>query len=503
MNFSIRNARTIVFPPAGSGSKGDEAMIKGALRLFLSEQIIIINPEERSWKSELGDFCDFREVYYDYNEFSDLVGADANVVFVGADVIDGSAGIEGSITRLNAMSAAVRAGAVVYVFFSYRSDVDSEIEDRLRELTKSPSIRYFLRDVASYERFSNKFHPKYCEFFPDLAFFSQDIRLIPEKSFSGSRRFSIGLNFSEQSFRSSRIDITDENRKNYVQQYLDVIVETIPDSDLYLISNDIRMWNNFWSDYDYAILAKGLLEDMEFKGSVVVVDPVANFHEIVCQLGKIDVSISGRMHLAIASFMSWTLPIVVTGKSFESKDDLKQRGMFDKAKGMLDWCFARPDCVVTSSEELRLVLESVAAQYSEWQSFVTKGRRQLIDKISALDHAIDSKHNGCLFEGSSREDFASAIVPVLKLERFRLEVNFRDHLKELEIRGLWIRHLENQLKQAQEANAHLIQAVSERDGQISKLSQALVEQQIMIQDLRNSRSWKITAPLRKISNMFS
>ena len=49
---------------------------------------------------------------------------------------------------------------------------------------------------------------------------------------------------------------------------------------------------------------------------------------------------------------------------------------------------------------------------------------------------------------------------------------------------------------------NLSQAVTERDGQITNLSQAVSEREITIQAIHRSKSWKITAPLRKISAMF-
>ncbi|ABI58441.1 hypothetical protein Neut_0153 [Nitrosomonas eutropha C91] len=48
----------------------------------------------------------------------------------------------------------------------------------------------------------------------------------------------------------------------------------------------------------------------------------------------------------------------------------------------------------------------------------------------------------------------------------------------------------------------LSQTVTERDGQIASLSQAVTEHEMAIQVIKTSNSWKITAPLRKVSNIF-
>lgn len=50
--------------------------------------------------------------------------------------------------------------------------------------------------------------------------------------------------------------------------------------------------------------------------------------------------------------------------------------------------------------------------------------------------------------------------------------------------------------------ASLTEAVAERDGQIAGLSQAVTEREITIQAIQRSKSWRVTAPLRKLSVMF-
>jgi len=51
--------------------------------------------------------------------------------------------------------------------------------------------------------------------------------------------------------------------------------------------------------------------------------------------------------------------------------------------------------------------------------------------------------------------------------------------------------------------ASLSQAVTERDEQIASLSQAVTEREIIIENLLQSNSWRITAPLRKIGAMLN
>lgn len=460
---ALRSVTTLIFPPAGSGSKGDEAMIRGALRLFSTEDVVVINPEQRSWTGELDDICDFREIYYEPNEFPRLVDNRTVAVFVGADVIDGSAGIQGSLMRLEAMETALKAGAIVYVFFSYRSDVDREIVSRLNALAEFPSIRFFLRDERSLERFREAYPSSDCNFLPDLAFYAYDLNGIEFKKNKEFEVLSIGVNFSEQSFRATRVDISDDNRRSYIRDYLTVIVDLFPRCDLSIISNDIRMWDGFWSDFDYSLACKNILDDIGFKGNLRVVNPVATYREIIDELRNMDIIVAGRMHLAIASFLAGVLPVVVTGKSFVSKVDLKQRGMFDKARGMLDWCFGRPDCVVTESDGLRHLLVDVVNENEKWRELIKDRRSALNNNLSACVACFKEFDKRFFVGAQTKSAINESVVSALKLERFKLEVECRDHLKELAVRGVWAKHLQNELIQAEEKIASLSKALAGLD----------------------------------------
>ena len=438
--------RTIIFPPAGSGSKGDEGMLRGALSIFPAEEVVVINPEVRSWRGEIEGVCEFEEIYYDQKSYKTLIDSDTTVVFVGADVIDGSAGISGSLLRLDAVEMSMEAGARVFVFFSYRSDIDAEIKSRLENLTKSPHIYFFLRDESSLERFQASYQCGNAYFFPDLAFFSCEIDAYTEKKLQDGRKLTIGLNFSEQSFRATRAEIKDENRRLYIKEHTEAIVSVFPDANFRLIANDIRMWHGFWSDYDYAVECKSILAGLDLVGDVDVISPVASYQDNIQALRSVDVLIAGRMHLAIASFIAWTIPIVVTGKSFESKEDLKQRGMYDKAAGMLDWCFGRSDCVVTNTLELVRVLKDIRADRVLWHRRISDNRILLRQKIEYSLDQLRGIYSRALPGPCHGAKMTSSVFGALKREKFDLEIERRNNLHELEIRGLYIRHLQEELR---------------------------------------------------------
>jgi hypothetical protein len=65
-----------------------------------------------------------------------------------------------------------------------------------------------------------------------------------------------------------------------------------------------------------------------------------------------------------------------------------------------------------------------------------------------------------------------------------------------------ITSLNQALTECDEQITSLNQALTERDEQITSLNQALTEREILIQSIVNSKSWRVTAPLRRLSGMF-
>ncbi|MGL4860980.1 MAG: polysaccharide pyruvyl transferase family protein, partial [Enterobacteriaceae bacterium] len=402
-------------------------------------------------------------------------------------MIDGSSGVNGSFMRLEAIEIAAKIGARVYLFFSYRSDVDSRIVSRLNELIQYPSIYFCLRDEKSLDTFKQAYPGSHCQFFPDLAFYAYDL-----KEFARTQkkkvRLSIGVNFSEQSFRATQVEFTDANRRKYISDYLNEIVKQFPDGDYIIFPNDIRMWDNFWSDFDYAVACQSLLDDLDLNGRVTLINPVANYREIIECLHNIDLLFSCRMHLAIASFIAGTLPVVITAKSFKSEEDLKQRGMYDKARGMLDWCFGRPDFVVTNKNELRQLLKTIAIDISGLQASINRKNHYIKEQI--LKFTLPSwpikNRLAAVMPGHSGK--SSLIISSLKSERFKLEIDCRNYLKELEIRGKWAKHLESNLNQAEEQLYTLNQVVFQQNKQISTLNQAVSQQDKQLSGLKKALS---------------
>jgi hypothetical protein len=95
--------RVVLVPPAAPGSKGDEGMLRGALALLEEFPVRIVNPDPGpGWTSVLADarrapneLTETQMPIRDYR--SELRGGDLLLV-IGADVVDGTCGLEPALT---------------------------------------------------------------------------------------------------------------------------------------------------------------------------------------------------------------------------------------------------------------------------------------------------------------------------------------------------------------------------------------------------------------------
>lgn len=470
-----------ILPPAGSGSKGDEGMMRGVLNLFSPADIVILNPQDRGWQAEIGDsHQQFDEIAYTEEALFGLVSKGYTTVIVGADVVDGSAGVAGSLLRLHAIETTLEAGGLALAFFSFRSDPEEKIVKKIHEICKKGTVYFCLRDPHSYNRFREMFPQANVEFFPDLAFYCDEVAKIPDATPSSSDELNkgnnqvIGLNFSEQSFRSTQALYTAESRKIYVETICRLVTEYFPKASFVLLSNDIRCWENFWSDYEYARLAKDVLSKIVPEKNITLLEPIIGYREIIAQFNSVDLVVTGRMHLSIAAIRGGCIPIVVTSRSHKSLKDEKQRGMLDKARGMLDWCMGRPDFVVTNHEDLRGKLEFFANQRGGLKQELQSRLIHLREDLEKYQFYIRNKVG--LVDKVNEITLSSALarlqhqVIALKREKYVFELAVLDAQKQVIDRGAWAQSLERELSSAKhELNAVLL-----------------------------SNSWKLTRPLRSL-----
>lgn len=110
----------VLVPPAGAGSKGDEGVLCGALSLIEGFPVRIGNPDPGpSWTSVLGDVGSDPDGLTENqlpipDLLSELRGGDLLVV-IGADVVDGTCGLDPALVRIDLMVEAVLRGLPIFV----------------------------------------------------------------------------------------------------------------------------------------------------------------------------------------------------------------------------------------------------------------------------------------------------------------------------------------------------------------------------------------------------
>lgn len=398
----------VIYPPASYGSKGDEGMLRGVLRLFSPADFSILHLDNESWLPSLiwGD-PSIEEVSDD--DIFECAKRHYDLIVVGADVIDGSCGVQSSLARLNAIRHFASAGRKVFVFHSYRSGIQKEIKDFLTDLTFSGSknINFFLRDRDSLSRFTSDYPAANAAFFPDLAFYCDELPVADNFlesliKLQAKEPSIVALNISEHTFRASCIDHTDTSRRDFVREYVRVLHDLLPEANFLIITNDIRRWENFWSDYDYALVAEEAFNHIGRQAQVRVIEPTLNYGENISILRRCDLIVTGRMHLALAAFRAGCVPVIITGKSYPSDTFVNNIGMLDKASGMFNWLLGSSGFVVTSSTQLGEILKDVVMDFN-------KSKVQLELRLKELKEETDGLVEIHGFSSEAR--FASSNKP--------------------------------------------------------------------------------------------
>lgn len=397
--------RFIIIPPSHPGSKGDEGMLRGLLQLLTAVRVILVNMSEGpSWLGVLGEqrYCDRLEiseipgpVSIDHLYFSDK---DALLV-IGADVIDGTCGVQPSMDRLRIVEKALEQGACALIFCSFRSNADPLILDRIQNL-KGPC--FLIRDNLSLANFKEQTGID-AEYFPDLFAFCERSHANRTDSYrnqlltrSQQGCMVLGLNFSEHSFRSFFDEHTPENRRRFVTQIISAIRTYVNNPYLVLISNDSRSWDNFPSDHFYQLLAREILTEQGYEDDAILLDPAISYPELLALTGDLDATVTGRMHLSLACLREGTIPLVLMGKG---------RGYtsLDKMQGMFRDYLGDADMVCSDLNALPAVLASLPGRVSSYQHQI------------GLTHAKQTKRSAHwkaklrnLLAGSSRLGFLAS-----------------------------------------------------------------------------------------------
>lgn len=347
-----------VVAPDSSGSKGDEALMRGVLNVLIGADITILTTPSyyNTWQTELLDRCqEFSEKIVPFENIAEGITEKGTLIVVGADVMDGTCGVTPALSRVKAIEKIINMNGSAYVFCSFRQDVDLQILQAINSI--EGKIYWLLRDQYSVESFMKQ-TGKNAEYFPDFAYYCEKYitnnkstiarEIIEKKKAEG--KIAVGLNFSQHSFMSFFSTMNDNSRREYIKSVVDIIKEEIENPFFVLISHDTRCYGkDWWSDTQFQELAALLIEEQYLVISEEIIYP-----ELLTMLSALDYVVSGRMHFAIASLRCDVVPIIYTGAGEEGKYT-----MSDKCKGMLEDRIGRPDFVANNIKELKYAIRNV------------------------------------------------------------------------------------------------------------------------------------------------
>ena len=403
--------KIFIIPPDGNGSKGDEAMVRGALELYSGlGKIALLTPREQLWKEWIVDKGDqFEEYIVPLEEMPNFIREKCRLVIIGADLMDGLFDSPVIQQRLETARRAIELGGCSEVIScSFRDNVNDEIIKKIVSIGEK--LKWYLRDKISLLNFEKQTGLK-GNFFPDLAFQYDSIvdervsnytNKILEQKNKGKR--IVGINLCEHSFRSFFEEDTLENRQNYINQFAKSLVSVYDGAYYVLISNDVRKWENHWSDMQYLL---EIAKNLKTKGldNYIIIDEFCLENEIVSILKNVDIVISGRMHLVIASIRSGCIPIAYFGDSGSFRDITKMKGMFLA-------CLGRNDFVVTDNTSFcaisKLILEDYKQIKTKCDEYLNKyfaETKMLINEFKENNHFQERRKN----ESSTMDQMFSLI----------------------------------------------------------------------------------------------
>lgn len=302
----------ILIPPAGPGSLGDEAMLSAActeLKRKGVEKVIMMLPGACVWSWTFGiDGVVTRE------QIGPLITQGRNgpcrraglqisrIVAIGADIVDGAYGKAYPLFVLRLLHHASRAGInSTLAGFSLNQDVDSDCERFLKAL--SPEVRLCSRDPISRTRAEHIVDRPVLQT-ADMAFLlepeiTMDVYVDAKNWISSQRQHAdtlIGINVN-----SHHLDRVSDLAEAYIQ-----LVEKLANTgrisfvfiphDMRDNPSDVEMLGRIFNGLKAETREKVLLIGYGISASVVK-----------AIVGLLDIVVTGRMHLGIAS-LGQTVP---------------------------------------------------------------------------------------------------------------------------------------------------------------------------------------------------
>jgi polysaccharide pyruvyl transferase WcaK-like protein len=324
------DSSVLILPPAPPGSLGDEALVSGAIDFLKRSGIkrigVISYKPSLQWKN-LDALSDNIELHHHFlggylrapNAFPKFINAVSqyqHFYCIGADVMDGYYNEEDSLQRLKFTVLATEMGVEADVLgFSFNDQPQSKIVEALRNLP--PKIRLCARDPVSYRRLVERLN-RPVELVADLAFLLdavEDSEIVRNVSKwigqqQAEERIVVGINANYKLIEQLEIPEIERLVKIYVATLSELYSQGLSLSFV-LIPHDFRNIEGKNSD---VVLANAIWEELspEIQAHCLKVPTPCSAAEIKGIAGKLDLVLSGRMHLAIASLGQGTPAACIT-----------------------------------------------------------------------------------------------------------------------------------------------------------------------------------------------
>lgn len=314
----LRPFRTtiLVLLPAGKGSLGDEAILQGLQNAINAQhgdlmiRQVLLNID-RPLTLRDRDLAPLKVVPWSRRSelafIASLLRA-RHVVVLGTDVIDGNYDVNRPLFYLKLCNLTLAANVPARVVsFSFSENPEPAVTKAIH--TADERLRFISRDPVSRDRFE-QYTGRSADLSADLAF-----QLLPsEESESyqacakwvNQRRslghIPIGLNFNAFTFvRSYEDSIT--SCKEFIKRML----TENPSIDIVMIPHDFR------TDHSDLIVLQDVYEALDdpFREKIYLVKGPLHSWDIKGLAGLLDLVVTGRMHLAIASLGQLVPPVCI------------------------------------------------------------------------------------------------------------------------------------------------------------------------------------------------
>jgi polysaccharide pyruvyl transferase WcaK-like protein len=376
----------VLLPPSNIGSLGDQALLEASSEQLLKigyVRITYISYGEKSFPGEvlrnariiplrrLLDSHAVLSIYYwkELRAYLEVLRKSRLLVFIGADVLDGSYSEARSINRLRLLSLAQRLGRQTHVIScSFNASVSPSIKRYIgRRLTRTI---FHVRDRLSLDRLQ--------AFFSGAATLSADCAFLlkPQEVAHGKdilaavhskkgRAKVLALNISEHALDWAN-GIPEERLAEICQALLRLLTRYL-DIDVLLVPHDTRGGET--SDRNLLLKIRSIVIDQGLSPSRFIgIAEGLGPGEIKALVGEADFCVSGRMHLAIAC-LGGGVPVAC----FPYND--KFEGLFEHFG--LDDCLI-PSVAANSGHELGVFLENFLLKSSLIQSRIAERLPQVV-----------------------------------------------------------------------------------------------------------------------------